>query len=313
MDKKVVLWTPSFASTKSDYNSGLRRLKALGIEAIIPAAVAKNACKKQSTSRPFLAGGSDELKAETLAEAWAHKETQTLLATRGGYGALRLLPHLDKIRSLSSAKKTLWGYSDLTVIQQYLHQRNGAPWVHSPMLTSPAFFAPKPKEAKAWATLLSETEEFSEQSLKVLNLSSKHRGKSELRASTWGGNLASLITMMGTPWEFRIPTNSWLFIEEVGEKAYRVDRLLKQLSYHRDFKNLKGVILGHFTQCPGSQKLLQLWAEESDLTLVSGIQAGHESPNIPLVLGSEAYFSRKSQNTYSLTLPIPRFGVRVKG
>lgn len=311
MDKKVVLWTPSFASTKADYNHGLRRLKELDVETIIPKSVAQFACKKQSSSRPFLAGGSDELKAQTLAEAWSIRDTQTLLATRGGYGALRLLPHLDKIRALSQSRKTLWGYSDLTVIQQYLHSRNGAPWVHSPMLSSPAFFAPKPKEEKFWTKILSGDEESTTQTLKVLNLSSKHRGKSELRVPTWGGNLASLITMMGTPWEFRIPANSWVFLEEVGEKAYRIDRMLRQLSYHKDFKNLRGVLLGHFTQCEGSKKVLQLWAEECDLSLVASIQAGHESPNIPLVLGSDAYISRKSQNTYSLKLAIPRFGVKL--
>ncbi len=310
----IGLWTSSSPSKKLEYQKGIARLKELNVQTLVPSLVKKNACKAASKNLPFLAG-PDQDKADSLEEIWNARETNTLFATRGGYGALRLLPLLDKIKVLSHPKKILWGYSDLTVIQQYLHARNGGPWVHSPMLSSASFYKPNKKEATRWKRLtnldsneLNMTDCYD---LKIVHASSSHRGKSQMRAPIIGGNLASLMSLMGTPWEFRIPPKAWLFLEEVQESAYRLDRLLTQLSYHRDFKNLDGVVLGHFTKCDGHKNILKAWAKDKDKTLISGIPAGHESPNLPIVLGEAVHFGRKSQNTYTLELSKPKFGVRV--
>ena len=306
---KVALWTSSSPSSKIEFAKGIKQLQALGKDVTVPKLVKSNACKAESKSRAFLAG-KDESKIETLEEIWGIRDCKTILATRGGYGAIRLLPLLDKLRSLKSPNKVLWGYSDLTIIQNYLHSRNGGAWVHSPMLSSKSFYAPTPKEARAWKDFASnESKDNTVQyQPKILNLSSKHRGKTLMRGLVLGGNLASLISMMGTPWEFNIPKQSWLFIEEVQEGAYKLDRLLTQLSYHKDFKNLEGVIMGHFTKCDGYKKILELWSAETDKTLLHKLQSGHEAPNIPITLGDNAHFERKNENTYFLTLPKPAFG-----
>src|SRR5690606_35404987 len=138
---------------------------------------------------------------------------------------------------------TLWGYSDLTVLQQYLFTRSQRPWVHSPMLSSGSFHSPNHSEKLYWKKILSHNSREFKYKLKTLHSHAPSRKKirAQYRGVVMGGNLASLLTLMGTPWEPRFSEGTFLFLEEVSESPYRLERLLIQLSYHRDFGNISGV------------------------------------------------------------------------
>lgn len=301
----IGVWSSSSPADRSTLKKALRALEQSDLPFLFPGNSKRFADKKLSSALPFLAG-PDALKVESFVELWNNPEVSKIWATRGGYGGIRLLPLFDKVRSLSQPKKMLWGYSDLTVVQQYLFARNEGPWVHSPMLCSESFFFPIREEKKIWTSTNTHPKE---QSLRVLNLRSKHRGRSSLRRKLLGGNLASLVSMMGTPWHTKYPSGTWLFIEEIGESAYKIDRLLHQLSSDFGFqKNVDGIVLGHFTNCPGHLPVLKEWAAKFDLTLLSKIKAGHESPNLPLILGESRIFDRKNETHFSCAFPKPVFG-----
>jgi muramoyltetrapeptide carboxypeptidase len=177
------------------------------------------------------------------------------------------------------------------------------------MLSSGSFHSPNATEKRYWKKILSSSTEPFEYKLKSL---SSARGsaprKSQLSGLILGGNLASLITLMGTPWNPRFPKGSFLFLEEVSEAPYRLERLLIQLSYHQDFGHLNGVVAGHYTDCPRSRSILKTWSEEKNIPLWGYLPSGHERSNLPIVLGDTALLQRKSEKEIILTLPKPVFG-----
>lgn len=303
----IGLWTSSSPAPKGDVKRGLLHLKGLGLETVFPQLSRLNASRAFSATQSYLAG-SDIDKVDALLELFENKNIKQVLSVRGGYGCLRLLHLLDRVR-MPNKTPTLWGYSDLTVMQHYLFSRTHKPWVHSPMLSSGSFHSPNATEKRYWKKILdSSTEPFK---YKLKNLSSA-RGpsplKTQLSGLILGGNLASLVTLMGTPWNPRFPKGSFLFLEEISEAPYRLERLLVQLSYHQDFGNLSGVVAGHYTDCPRSRSILKTWSEEKNIPLWGHLQSGHERSNLPIVLGDTATLQRKSAKEIVLTLPKPVFG-----
>ena len=303
----IGLWSPSSSCTKAELEKGLKRLRDLNLDYCAGEHFKKSSTKPLDSVRHYLAG-KDEEKIKDLEKLWGNSEITTILCTRGGYGALRLLPLLDKSRRIKRSKIKLWGYSDTTILQNYFFTKYEMSWVHAPLLCSSSFFNPNTKELRFWKKMLNEDQADTRFPLTILTLSSKHRGKTALRGHIVGGNFASLMSTMGTPWEFSIPKSSWLFLEDVSEASYKIDRMLTQLSMHQDFSGLSGIVLGHFTDCPKATKILKLWCENHNLTLLSKFPAGHESPNLPFILGERRIFERKNDSQFFVDLPNPFFG-----
>jgi muramoyltetrapeptide carboxypeptidase len=309
MDRVVGIWAGSSPSRKKDFNHGLRLLKGWGLTPKIPATTLAHACRPESRARAFLAG-PDLARARALAELWKHPTLQTIFAVRGGYGGLRLLPHLDTLLQKPATDKIVWGYSDLTVVQNYLHARFGSAWVHAPMLTSHALLSPVPRETTAWksAARAEGGRATRDHSLKVLHR--PRRLPSALGRSRGlpllGGNLTSLVSLFGTRWQPHPRADFLLFLEDVNEAPYRVDRLFQQLSGSDYLRRCAGIVLGHFTRCPRATELARLWAHEHDILLMSGLPAGHESPNLPLSMGVPVTLDFKKRTHGTLTVPNPR-------
>lgn len=303
--KCIGLWACSSPSPTKDIKKGLKRLKELSIKYKLPSQSQSFASRSLSSTQKFLAG-PDSLKIKAFVSLINDRSINQIFAIRGGYGALRLLPLLDKIE-LPTQHPTLWGYSDLTVIQNYLFLRTKQPWVHSPMLSSASFHTPTKREVKFWEKTLIEPTSIVEFKVQALHLET-HQSKQNQKGLLLGGNLASLVSMMGTPWNPRWQKGSYLFLEEISEAPYRLERLLIQLSYHHDFKKLSGIILGHFTQCPKALSLIKTWAQEKRISIWSKIPSGHESPHFPIVLGDVVHIKKNTQKDFIITLPKPRFG-----
>jgi muramoyltetrapeptide carboxypeptidase len=303
----IGLWSPSSPCKKEELQRGIARLKELNVAYFENKGFETSCTRPLNKTQGYLAG-SEERKIQDLETIWRKPEINSILCSRGGYGALRLLPYLDKSKVIKRSKLQLWGYSDTTILQNYFFKKYEMSWVHSPLLCSSSFHSPNPKESRFWKKMLQQKAASTTTSLKILTLSSKHRGKPAARGHLIGGNFASLISMMGTPWEFHIPRGAWLFLEDVAEAPYKMDRMLTQLSFHKEFKNLAGVVLGHFTHCPQALKIFKVWSEAKDLTLLSKYPAGHEAPNLPLILGERRIFERKNDSQFVVDLPNPFFG-----
>lgn len=299
--KVIGLWNSGSPVAKVEIQKGLDRLDALGIAAVYPKQSARYASRPESKARSFLAG-PDLAKVEALEELVASREIEDILALRGGYGGIRLLPHFDKSRVFKNYDKVLWGYSDLTVAQHYFFEKCGAGWVHAPMLGSPSFHTPNAAEARWWKTALKCTQNTETHVTRAISPELILK-RTEISGPLLGGNLACLVSMMGTPWEPRFPTSTLLFLEDIKEPGYKLDRLLHQLSGHRDIKNVSAVLLGHLTDCADGIKLFKLWSENFKIPVYRGIRAGHQAPHLPLPMGVRVNLERHSATQANLVVP----------
>ncbi|MBS1983160.1 MAG: LD-carboxypeptidase [Bdellovibrionales bacterium] len=302
--RKVGIWAGSSPGRRQDTLQGIRKLRAEGMDVVLPTETARYMSRPESKTRAFLAG-PDAAKIKAFVRLWNDPKIHDIFCVRGGHGTLRLLPLLDKV-ALKKGPKCLWGFSDLTILQNYLFGRFGLPWMHSPHVNGESLRTPQGPEIMAWRQAFAQhpNESTRTHSLKLLHAPKKLPSK--LRLPMIGGNLTCLAAMLGTPWQPRPSKPFFLFLEETNEAPYRTDRLLQQLSSSGMLRQCRGVILGHFTDCPHGIAITRLWAQEQGLTLWSGLPAGHEYPNIPFPMGVPLLLETKKGGASMLRVPIPQ-------
>jgi muramoyltetrapeptide carboxypeptidase len=188
---------------------------------------------------------SDENRAAEFNRLFGDPEVKALLALRGGYGSLRILDRLDLAR-LARQPKLVIGFSDLTVLLNALYGRIGLLSLHGPTLSSLAGLTEAAGQRFYRFLAVGDWEEIASPQIEVL------RPGPTVRAPLIGGNLASLLSLVGTPWDF-----SWdgkiLLLEETNEPGYRVDRMLSQLRLAGKLAGIKGLLLGDFSHGTGSE------------------------------------------------------------
>ena len=229
------------------------------------------------TRHRYLAG-SDERRLGELTAALADTESRAVFCARGGYGMMRLLAGLD---GLAFAPKPVIGFSDLTALHQLL-QREHRVSIHGPTVTqlsrldSPAhdrLFGLL--EADAPAAELSAIETYV-------------GGVAE--GPLIGGNLSVLTRLLGTPFLAHLE-GAVLLLEDVGERPYRLDRMWTHLALAGIFTQVRGIVLGGFTDCEqkdaeySSADVLRELSRTTGLPCAAGFPIGHEAPNLPVPLG----------------------------
>ncbi|MEW9571175.1 muramoyltetrapeptide carboxypeptidase [Rhodanobacter sp. Si-c] len=194
------------------------------------------------------AGSDAERAADLNALATLDELPDVALAVRGGYGATRLLEHLhyDALRErLGGAGAVLVGHSDFTAIQLALHAKSGLVTFGGPML-GPDFGAEHPSALTVphfWRTVRAAQGS--------AEWTSSGEQAVDLEGPLWGGNLAMLCSLLGTPYFPRID-GGILFVEDVGEPSFRIERLLYQLHLSGVLGRQRALILGNFTDCRNS-------------------------------------------------------------
>jgi muramoyltetrapeptide carboxypeptidase len=291
------IWAGSSPAPKADYQAGLQRFKELKIEVIIPSEIKKNATRAWNKNFNYLAGPDSE-KVSSFLKLLKNPQVHDIFCVRGGYGTLRLLKLLDKIDFSKWKAKRLWGFSDYTTLQNYFFDKWGWTWVHSPMLTGSSFQRPNSIEKNGWPAPFGNGSR-TVHPLKTL-FSPQWKQKS---ATLLGGNLASLVCLMGTSWEPRPKEKFFLFIEDVSEAPRFIDRYLHQLCHSRYFENCVGILTGHFTDSPRAEKIIEKYCQENKIPLFCGILAGHESPNLPLPMGHKVSVQIKDKKSAQLRVP----------
>lgn len=225
----------------------------------------------------------DELRAEEFMRFVRDPEVNCLMAVRGGYGVMRILPLLD-FAVIRDNPKVIVGYSDLTALVNPIFQRSGLIAFHGPVATS-SF--DKYTLDSFRRTLMSgappgefqESEEFSGSSFGEARASTIVPGKAQGRLV--GGNLTLVTALMGTQFEIDT-TGKILFLEEVEEEPYRIDRMLMQLALGGKLQACAGVAIGRFTKCEAKVKSGEF---RLSLTLEEVIRGILEPLNIPTVYG----------------------------
>ena len=235
------------------------------------------------TALGFLAA-SDEQRLADLHAAFADPAVAAVLCLRGGYGCQRLLGRLDT-ELLRRHPKLLIGYSDITTLHG-LRASLGLTGLHAPMPTSDLLHADAVADAQALFELLHRGQWAGDV---LAGASTSHpldQGK-VASGRLVGGNLAVFAALLGTPW---LPdcAGALLFLEDIGEEPYRVDRLLSQLRQAGVLDAAAGFLLGSFTGAEAADAVLADYLQRLGKPILAGWPAGHGRPNRPLPLGLAA-------------------------
>lgn len=231
----------------------------------------------------YLAGGDEERLAGL--EAVLGAGVRAVLMARGGYGTTRLLPRLPWGR-LAEFGGWVVGFSDTTALHAGLAERSRFATLHAPMVTSLARHEESSRRLFAWLR--------GEGSVELFRFSRAHvvRGGA-VRGVAIGGNLSLLASLVGTPWEPDY-SGAVLFIEEVGEPGYRLDRLLTHLMQASRLERVAAVIVGGCVRCGRSEpgwrarwRAVLAEAVPSSAPVVEGLPFGHGVVNVPFPLGVE--------------------------
>jgi muramoyltetrapeptide carboxypeptidase len=184
-------------------------------------------------------GGTDQARLAQLNAAAADPDVQIVLALRGQYGMTRLMPHIDFDRMADSGKIFV-GYSDITDFHMGLYARRGAISYAGPMFAGD-FGAAEPVGFTLdnfWDCLKGPTHTVAGQGAGNPAL--------DVAGTVWGGNLAMIASLLGTPWFPRI-AGGILYLEDIAEHPYRVERMLLQLMQAGVLADQRAIVLGDFS------------------------------------------------------------------
>jgi muramoyltetrapeptide carboxypeptidase len=235
-------------------------------------------------SRRYLAG-EDQARAEELMRAFEDPGIQAVIALRGGFGCARLIPLLDEHR-LRQHCKLFMGFSDITTLHLYLRRRLGWVTVHGPMLTSAPLgkiSAPQEEHLRSLWTIPDYRPQLSFHELQTW-----YPGVAEGRLT--GGCLSLVVASLGTSYEIKTD-GKILFLEDLGEEPYRLDRMLTQLKLAGKLEGLAGILLGSFQDCEPegaaytAAEVLREIMSPLEVPIVAGFPSGHGGENWALPLG----------------------------
>lgn len=232
--------------------------------------------------------GTDEQRTADLQSAIDNDEVKAILCFRGGYGTVRILDKVDFSRLLTNPK-WIAGYSDVTALHNLLNS-TGLASLHS---TMPVNFKSNTDDA-----LISLFAALRNEELTYLVETHKLNRKGTGKGLVVGGNLSMIYSLCGTRYD--IDTNGCiLFLEDLDEYLYHIDRMMQNLKLGGKLENLKGLIIGGMTDMndndtPFGQQANEIIYEavsEYDFPICFGFPAGHIDDNRTIKLGLEASLS----------------------
>lgn len=241
---RVALVAPASAFPREEVQAGVKELSRLGFETVYDESI---------FDRERFVAGSVETRVRAIHRAWEDPSIAAIIAMRGGYGSAQLLPYLDP-DLMVSGRKALMGYSDITSLLA-LYQQHGLCAIHGPMVDRRLSLGTKAYDEASFRKVMMQAEpagEFMPPQLDVL-----HPGSAS--GVLVGGTLTQLMASMGTPWAFEPPDGCVLFLEDIGERPYRIHRLLTQAAQARVFTNVRAIVFGEFPGCdePGGDPAIR--------------------------------------------------------
>ncbi|MEO8230833.1 MAG: LD-carboxypeptidase, partial [Ignavibacteriota bacterium] len=269
---KLALVAPGSYISESELQDSVKNLNELGFETTYS--------EKILLQSGYFAG-TDEDRAKDLIEKFSDKSIKGIVCARGGYGCARILPMLD-YDVIRANPKVLIGYSDITALLYGLYQKAGLISFHGPVGTS-TFNDYSVNNFKKVLMNPERTSTFSNSTTgddeNIYGVTTIVKGKAKGRLV--GGNLSIVVSLIGT--EFDVDySNKIIFIEEIGEEPYRIDRMLTQMMQAGKLGKASGVMMGLFRKCEVKQN--------SDLTaksfnLMEVLKDRFNKLKIPVVYG----------------------------
>jgi muramoyltetrapeptide carboxypeptidase len=242
--------------------------------------------------------GTDEERIDELQAMLDDKNIHAILCGRGGYGIGRIIDRLD-FRKFKKNPKWIIGYSDVTVLHAHLFSKLKIASLHAPMAS--AFNDGDNEFIRAWQQAVTGKKTRYNCAAHAFNKPGKVTGR------LIGGNLSLLAHLTGTPSDINT-RNRILFIEDIGEQVYNVDRMLYQLKRSEKLKNLAGLIVGGFTDMQDTERpfgkqayeVIQDVIAEYDYPVAFNFPVSHTTENYALKIGLN-YSLQVNKNNTSLS------------
>jgi len=232
---RIAVVAPASSFDRGQFDRGVEELRRLGFAPVYDESVFE---------RRLYVAGSAETRASALRDAWRDDSIAAIVGVRGGYGSAHLLPLLDP-EDARRAPKPFVGYSDLTTLLSFLTIRCGVAAFHGPMLVGRLARGAEGYDQTSFLNALCRREPLGE--LSAPGLETIHGG--DASGVLLGGTLTQLVASLGTPFAFNPPAGHVLFVDEVGERPYRLDRMVTQLRQSGLLALASAVVFGELPRC----------------------------------------------------------------
>jgi muramoyltetrapeptide carboxypeptidase len=272
---KIGALAPASSFTREAFLSGIDRLRKMGYEPVY---------NNNIFERDLYFAGTARRRTEEFSELWQRDDVAALVCVRGGYGSNYLLDKVD-FAVIAAKPKIVVGCSDITSLLTAIHDRTGLVTFHGPMVAKD--IAEATLELFSWNNALLGGAEWSIPSAGVQAL---RPGRAQGRL--YGGCLSMLAASLGTPYEIATD-DTILFIEDVAEKPFRIDRMLMQLRLAGKLDKVRGFVFGQMLDCvpPAGEtytllEVIMRVLGEYDVPVAYGLKSGHVTgENLTLPLG----------------------------
>jgi len=264
---RLAVVSPASPFNRDEFDLGIEEIRRLGFEPVFDDTV---------FARQRYVSGPPELRAAAIRAAWRDPSIAGLIGVRGGYGSAQVLPLLDRDEARRACKPFI-GYSDLTAVLTFLTLGCDLVAFHGPMLDRRLSRGADGYDVDTFTRALCRREPMGE--LIPPALESIRGGESA--GILLGGTLTQLLASFGTPFAFAPPQGYVLFLDEVGERPYRLDRMVTQLRQSGLLARASAVVIGELPNCdePGGEPTAR--AVVADLfadfpgPVVIGFPSGH--------------------------------------
>ena len=284
---RVAVVAPASPFKRDEFDAGLAELRSLGFDPVYEDSV---------FARHGYVAGAPDVRAAAFLRAWEDPTVAALVAARGGYGSVQLLPLLDRgtrgREAIGRHAKAFIGYSDNTSVLTWLTVQCGVVSFHGPMIEGRLARGTDGYDRDTFVRCLCRAEapgEIAHPQLEVI-------APGEASGMLLGGTLTQLTASLGTPYAFDPPPGFVLFVDEVGERPFRIDRMLTQLRLSGLMARASAVVFGELPRCDEPD------GDPTARSMIAGVMEGFRGPVL---------FGLPSGHSSGATLTLP-FGVRAR-
>jgi muramoyltetrapeptide carboxypeptidase len=273
----VALVAPASPFSREEFDRGVAELRRLGFDPVWDPGVFE---------KTGFVSGTPAHRAAELTSAFQRADVDAVIAVRGGYGSVHVLPLLDA-DVIRQARTTFVGYSDVTSLHMFLNHGIGVASLHGPMIDGRLAGGPAKYDVASFLAGLS-CEPIGE--LRTDGVDVLRAG--EVAGPLYGGTMTQILASLATPYAFNPPAGYVLFLEEVGERPYRLDRLITQLRFSGLLAKAAAVVFGQMPRCdePGdtvmARDTVRAALDGFPGPVLYGFPSGHTTtPMVSLALG----------------------------
>jgi len=285
---RIAIVAPGSPFARDAFDAGIAELRALGFEPVYDESI---------FARDTYLAGPAPMRAATWMRAWSDPSIAALVAARGGYGSIQILPFFDS-QTVRQNPKVFIGYSDNTALLTWLTLACGIVSFHGPMIEGRFARGAAGYDRDTFERCVcraSPAGEITDPKLEALR-------QGETAGMLVGGTLTQLTASLGTPYAFEPPDGCVLFIEDVGERPYRIDRMLTQLTLAGVLRRASALVFGEMRECdeaggqPKARGVIERFAADFHGPVLFGLPSGHTTgPMMTLPFGVRARVVAGSQ------------------